>query len=224
MPHTRRRTVARLAVTAAATALLAAGVTGIAAAQSADAGSAADTTRATTTHDNLTVTHEIIGSDVGFIGDQVHYRTTVSATDGPARQVTGIDESIWDLKGCYNTWTTAKSGTVTYTNDSGERVTESMPYDDGEYPAAGSWTVDPAAGTTVMYDTVREFRNASGGFAVGCDWAGNASPSNIKASLWVQADGLEPLKWSPTGVTVTCALACQLPGSPAGSAELFFGS
>ncbi|MFC4602483.1 hypothetical protein [Rhodococcus kronopolitis] len=229
MPPTRRHTVARLAVTAAATALLATGVTGIAAAQSAVTGSAADTTRATTTHDNLTVTHEIIGNSTGYVGDEVHYRTTVSATDGPARQVTGIDESIWDLVGCTGTWMTAESGTVTYTNDSGERVTESMRYDDwgNDYPAVGSWTVDPAAGTTVTYDTVHEFRNARevGGVSIGCEWAGQAaSPSNIKASLTVHSDGLEPLDWRPTGVTVTCALGCLAPSDPAGSMEAFFGS
>ncbi|MFC9787746.1 hypothetical protein [Rhodococcus sp. NPDC127528] len=224
MPHTRRRTLARLAVTTAATALLAAGVTGIATAQSADTGSAT-TKRATTTHDNLTVTHEIIGSNIGLEGDEIHYRTTISAADGPARQVTGIEEFISDRVGCFNTWTTAKSGTVTYTNDSGERVSESMPYVRGhEYAAVGSWTVDPAAGTTVAYDTVREFRTAFGGPAVGCDWEGHASPSNIDASLTVRVDGLAPLDWRPTGVTVTCAASCLIPGSPAGSVDMVLGS
>ncbi|MFD4183898.1 hypothetical protein [Rhodococcus sp. NPDC058514] len=235
MPHTsqrRRGAAARLATatasTAAAVALMTMSVTGIATAQSAETGSA-NTKRATTTHDNLTVTHEIIGSNIGMVGDEIHYRTTVSATDGPARQVTGIEEFIWDLVGCYSTWTTAKSGTVTYTNDSGKQVTEPMPIDNRyingyQYPAVGSWTVDPAAGTTVVYDTVRKFQTAGGGFAVGCDWAGDASPSNIDASLKVRVDGLDTLDWRPTGVTATCAFYCMVPGSPAGSVDMVLGS
>ncbi|SDD89828.1 hypothetical protein SAMN05444580_107185 [Rhodococcus tukisamuensis] len=226
MPHTsqrRRGTAARLATATAAAALIAASVTGIATAQSADTGSA-NTKRATTTHDNLTVTHEVIGSNIGLEGDEIHYRTTISATDGPARQVTGIAEGLVDLVGCYATWTTAKSGTVTYTNNSGERVSESMPRNGYSYPAVGSWTVDPAAGTTVVYDTVREFNSTLGGFAVGCDWAGNASPSNIDAVLTVRVDGLDTLDWRPTGVTATCASSCLIPGSPAGSLDMVLGS
>ncbi|MGW6376881.1 hypothetical protein ACWFRB_12560 [Rhodococcus sp. NPDC055112] len=233
MPHsTGRRTVARLAAATAAAALLAAGVTGPATAQSADAFGSHDAsaTRATKTHDNLTITHEIVGSNVGYLGDEVHYRTTVSATDGPARTITGIEEGISDLVGCSNSWTLAKSGTVTYTNTSGAQVSESMPkvlanvmtrtY---EYPAVGSWTVDPAAGTTVVYDSVRVLRNARGGFSMGCDWEGNASPSNMNAYLTVRADGLALLDWRPTGVTASCALACSLP-RPTDSGGSAFGS
>lgn len=235
MPHATRRIAARVATAAAAAAFLAAGATGIATAQSADAvGSAAtpghdaSATRATTTHDNLAVTHEVVGPNIGFTGDEIHYRTTISATNGPARLVTEIDQinETLDVCGIFR-WQMPVSGTVTYTNPTGARVTDSA----SAWGAAGSWTVDPAAGSTVVYDTVYKLQNPHLGPAVGCGRTAapearsgtNASGVNLDARLIVSADGLDTLDWSPTGVTVSCALSCQVP-SPAGSAELFFGS
>ncbi|MGW6376882.1 hypothetical protein ACWFRB_12565 [Rhodococcus sp. NPDC055112] len=214
-----------LAAATATAALLAAGVTGIATAQSADAFGSHDAsaTRVTKTHDNLTVTHEIVGSNVGYLGDEVHYRTTVSATDGPARTITGIADSVSDFYGCSRSWTSAQSGAVTYTNAAGERVTDSMPYVRPGYPAVGSWTVDPAAGTTVVYDSVRLLQNARGGFAVGCDWYADSRPVNMPSALTVDIDGLDRLTWKPTGVVTSCAAECYLP-SPAGSVGSIFGS
>ncbi|MFE3290591.1 hypothetical protein [Rhodococcus sp. NPDC059234] len=236
MPHTRRHTVARLAITTAAAALLAAGVTGIAAAQSADAvgsvaapGHDASATRATTTHDNLAVTHEVVGPNIGFVGDEIHYRTTISATNGPARQVTQIQQVNETLDVCgIRKWQRPVSGTVTYTNPTGERVsTPTDPY----RGASGSWTVDPTTGSTVVYDAVYELQNPNLGPAVGCgrtaapeERSATGEPGvNLNARLIVSADGVTTLDWSPTGVTVSCAAGCQVP-SPAGSAELFFGS
>ncbi|MGW6376883.1 hypothetical protein ACWFRB_12570 [Rhodococcus sp. NPDC055112] len=234
MPHTtRRRAFSRLAVTTASVALLAAGITCTAAAQSADAvGSAAtpghdaSATRATTTHHNLAVTHEVVGPNIGFEGDEMHYRTTISATDGPARQVTEIDQINETADACGNRrWQWPVSGTVTYTNPTGERVTDST----SAWGAAGAWTVD--TGSTVVYDTVYKLQNPKLGPAVGCGRttepearSATGEPGvNLDARLIVSADGLDALDWSPTGVTVSCALGCQVP-SPAGSAELIFGS
>ncbi|MFD4183897.1 hypothetical protein [Rhodococcus sp. NPDC058514] len=231
-----RRIAARVATAAAAAALLAAGVTGTATAQSADAvGSAAapghdaSATHATTTHDNLAVTHEAIGPNIGFAGDEIHYRTTISATNGPARQVTAIQQVNETADPCgIRKWQIPVSGTVTYTNPTGERVTDSTNLYGG---AAGSWTVDPTAGSTVVYDTVYALQNPNLGPAVGCGRTtdpvtrsdAGAAGVNLDALLLVSADSLNTLTWSPTGVTVSCALGCRL-GSPAGSAELFFGS
>ncbi|MFI6428904.1 hypothetical protein [Rhodococcus oryzae] len=227
--------IRRLATATATAALLAAGVTGTATAQSADAvgsvatpGHDASATHATTTHDNLAVTHEVVGPSIGFTGDEIHYRTTISAADGPARRVTEIDQinEAADLCGIRR-WQMPVSGTVTYTNPTGERVTDSA----SAWGAAGSWTVDPTAGSTVVYDTVYKLQNPNLGPAVGCGRTAapearsgtDAAGVNLDARLIVSADGLDTLDWSPTGVTVSCALGCQFP-SPVGSAELFFGS
>ncbi|EME14688.1 hypothetical protein [Rhodococcus triatomae] len=35
----------------------------------------------------------------------------------------------------------------------------------------------------------------------------------------VDVDGLDTLRWSPTGVTLRCALGCRVPG-PSGSVDL----
>ncbi|MFD1813409.1 hypothetical protein [Rhodococcus gannanensis] len=230
-----RRAVARLVTAGAAVALLAASVTGVAAAQSADLvfGSAAavqghdsTATHATTTYENLTVTHEIIGNNLGMLGDTIRYRTTISATDGPARQINEIDWHAFQ-KDCtgYHHWQVVRSGTVTYTNDAGERVTEPSSGD-----ASGSWTVDPANDTTVVQDLVVELFDPNVGPAVGCGRAAAAqsfvaTPANgfnLGNSLTIGADGLDDFRWSPTGVTVTCVLDCQIPGLAALGAA--FGS
>lgn len=240
MPHTSqrvRRTAARITTVAAATALLAAGITGIANAQSADAvgsvaapGHDSTATHATITHDNLTVTNEIIGGNIGFIGDEIHYRTTISATDGPSRQVTEILQIPERYDPCgFRKWLIPLSGAVTYTNQAGERVTESTPNVWGG--AVGSWAVDPAADSTVVYDTVYQLNDPTKGPAIGCGRTTTQSAFvtgpdsvNLESALRIDADGLDTLTWSPTGVTVTCVLNCQIPG-PAGSVELlFFGS
>lgn len=243
MTHSPRRlrgTTARIATTAAAAALLAAATTGVATAQSVIipelfiptvAGSVASgsagldptTQRATTTHDNLTITQETIGGNTGLWGDQIHLRTTISATDGPARQVTRIEGSVADRSGCYHHWTDPKSGTVTYTNAAGERVTDSLPYADlaDNYTAVGSWTVDPAEGTTVVYDNVREFTLEVGG-AGGLACPGEpvvTKPYNMVTGLVVDVDGLDRLDWNPTGVELTCTANCVAP-NPAGSADM----
>jgi hypothetical protein len=222
----RRGTLARLATTAAAAALLVAGVTGTAAAQSADLvfGSAAaidghdsTATSATTTYENLNVTHEIIGSNLGMLGDTIKYRTTISATDGPARKVNKIN---WyaeqaDCTG-YHRWQVVRSATVTYTNESGERVTEPTT---GQ--ASGSWTVDPASGATVVQDLVVQLTNPTTGPAVGCRAAAaqtsatDAYGFNLDTYLNIGVDGLDEFRWIPTGVTASCVLGCTLPGPTA---------
>ncbi|MFD1813412.1 hypothetical protein [Rhodococcus gannanensis] len=234
MPHTSRRvrhTAARITTAAAAAALLAAGATGLATAQSSDAvapGHDATATHSTTTHGNLTITHEVIGPNIGFYGDEIHYRTTISATEGPARQVTAINQ-LNENGGCTgHDWTVPISGTVTYTNQAGARVTDSTSLYDG---AAGSWTVDRTTDSTVVYDTVYEFYNPSLGIGTGCGRmadpetradTGEAGERglNLDAALRVEADGLDTLYWSPTGVTVSCALSCDF----LFPASLFFGS
>jgi hypothetical protein len=221
-PTSRRRrgAAARIVTAAAAATLLAAGVTGTATAQSAGTGSATSTERATTTHDNLTVTHEIVGGNTGFLGDTIHVRTTVSATDGPARQITGIWESVRDTFDCYGHWTNKRSASMTYTNAAGERVTDAMP---SSTPAAGSWRVDPVAGSTVVYDSVRTFAYGPGGAQAGCSVGVTTVPIGMDTRVVVHSDGLDPLDWNPTGVTLTCALGCRF-DNPAGSVEGIFGS
>jgi hypothetical protein len=238
MTHTRRRTVTRLATTTVAAAvLLAAGATGLATAQSSDAvapGHDATATHSTTTHGNLTITHEVIGPNIGFFGDEIHYRTTISAAEGPARQVTAVNQ-VNENGGCTgHDWTVPVSGTVTYTNQAGARVTDSTSLYEG---AAGSWTVDRTTGSTVVYDTVYELHNPSLGIGTGCGRmadpvtradtgeAGEAGEAderglNLDAALRVEADGLDTLYWSPTGVTVSCALSCDF----LFPVSLFFGS
>jgi hypothetical protein len=220
-----RRAVARLVTAGAAVALLAASVTGVAAAQSTDLvfGSAAAVdghdsaaTQATTTFENLTVTHEIIGSNLGMLGDTIRYRTTISAADGPARQVNKIrwDAEQADCTG-YHHWQLARSGTVTYINVSGERVTDAT----AGQTALGSWTVDPANDSTVVLDLVVNFTSPTAGPAVGCGRAAAEQTSatdaygfNLDTYLTVGVDGLDDFRWSPTGVTASCILGCQVPG------------
>ncbi|SDD89897.1 hypothetical protein [Rhodococcus tukisamuensis] len=147
-----RRGLARL-VTVAATALLATGaVTGVAgAAGSADLGSLSDDSSRTATkvYDNITVTREIVDTNVGLPGDTFTYRTTISAVDGPARQVTRIEETPEGpaprLRNCYH----RTGATVTYTDATGSRVTDTVM----RVAATGSWTVDAATGATVVYES-----------------------------------------------------------------------
>ncbi|MFC9787749.1 hypothetical protein [Rhodococcus sp. NPDC127528] len=217
-----RRTLARAATTATVAALMVVGLTGVAGAiGSADAVDAATgsagpaahdptATSATTTHGNLTVRHEIIGPNLGFAGETVHYRTTISAVEGPARQVTEISEYP-EWYSCVDPSLNRQSSTVTYTGAAGARTTDTVP---PNYPARGSWTVDPASGTTVVYDSVYTYNDPRLGPAVGCRVADTAKPAsagsvNLTIGLRISVAGLDTLNWYPTGVTATCTLDCQ---------------
>ncbi|MFC7447523.1 hypothetical protein [Rhodococcus daqingensis] len=205
-------------MTAATAALVVGGfVTGTGSAVAADTGSAAtgstssgssgvDPTlsrSATITHGNLSITRAIVGNNVGVAGDTVTYRTTFSATDGPARQVTRIYEAVNTSYG--RPPMGFKEANVTYTDPSGSVVTEKVPYaPDG---AVGAWPVDAATGTTVVYESTYRFKDPSLGFAIGYDsyWP----TENIDNWVSIDATGLDTLKWSPTGVTVTCLYGCS---------------
>lgn len=233
----RRRTAGRLGTAVVGAALVAASVTGHAAAQSTAGSSGVPTgsdstpeghdataTHATTTHGNLTVTHEIVGPNLAALGETVHYRTTVSAAEGPARTVTRIAEEV-DKLVC-GTWNRPTSATVTYTDEAGHRVTDSVPGDRlvdqyGATTATGAWTVDAATAATVVFESSREFVDTrtlrfpsfspipGPGPGLTCGEPGNTASLNLPAALDIGVDGLGPLRWSPTGVTASCADECR---------------
>ena len=79
------------------------------------------------THGNVSIVHEVVGDNIGSPGTPITYRTTLSATDGPARQVTHIASDTTGLLATPGNTTTAPRGAkVTYTRPDGTRVTESL--------------------------------------------------------------------------------------------------
>jgi hypothetical protein len=207
--HTpRRRTPRAVAVTATTAALITSGfLTGAgnaSAAGSADAGSSytdtAVTRSATTTYANLSITREIIGNNVGVVGNTVRYRTTISAVDGPAREITAFRDRTTDREFARHPML-SRNATVTYTDPSGSVVTDEI----GAY-ANGSWPVDAATGATVVYDATSEFKDPAVG---GSAWIGPTIPSeNFDNWLVMDVTGLDTLRWMGSGVTATCLFGC----------------
>lgn len=167
------------------------------------------------THGNVSIVHEVVGDNIGSPGTPVTYRTTLSATDGPARQVTHIASDTTGLLATPGNTTTAPRGAkVIYTRPDGTRVTESLvPTADalGRWAVDGvSWPVDPATGTTVVFEITYEWNSTP-----------LVSPSTgmvpADDKLYMEISGLEPLTWSFTGLRVVCADGCNsaaaLPGS-----------
>ncbi|MFE3290589.1 hypothetical protein [Rhodococcus sp. NPDC059234] len=107
----------------------------------------------TATVDNVTITREVVGKNVGSGGLQVTFRTTFSTTGTPDRLITRID----DQGPKYTGSPTAK---ITYTKADGGRTTETIAstldstggYAIGEYVASGTGWPITAAGDTVVIE------------------------------------------------------------------------
>ncbi|SDD89955.1 hypothetical protein [Rhodococcus tukisamuensis] len=211
-------TLTRLAAAAAtATVLLLTG-TGVAgAAGSADLlnglGSTVNnpdlTATATKAHGNLSVTREIIGKNTGHAGETLTYRTTVSAADGPARNVTRIKELI--EKPHNGTYLTEVSGKLTYTDATGARVTDAL-RPSGIGTVTGSWPVDAATGATVVHETTYQWNDPNVGLGPKPPCSGECppvDPAALNSSVSVDVTGLATLDWNPTGVLASCTFDCS---------------
>ncbi|MGW6376878.1 hypothetical protein ACWFRB_12545 [Rhodococcus sp. NPDC055112] len=102
----------------------------------------------TATVDNVTITREVVGKNVGGGGLQVTFRTTFAATGTPDRLITRID----DQGPKYTGSPTAK---ITYTKADGGRTTETItatPELVGNYVAPGAGWPITAAGDTVVIE------------------------------------------------------------------------
>ncbi|SEL96241.1 hypothetical protein [Rhodococcus maanshanensis] len=155
----------RLAAVATTAALLAAGLlTGTATAgATGSSGGSVDFPRFdpdlqrldTATVDNVTVTREVVGPNVGTEGEQVTFRTTFAATGAPDRLITRIDDQ--------DPFPAASpSAEITYTKANGDRATEtvtSTPNGAGIYVAAGAgWPITGAGATVVLEVTYTWYR------------------------------------------------------------------
>ncbi|MFI6428910.1 hypothetical protein [Rhodococcus oryzae] len=111
------------------------------------------------TVDNVTITREVVGKNVGAGGLQVTFRTTFAAAGTPDRLITRID----DQGPKYTGSPTAK---ITYTKADGGRTTETIaatPELVGNYVASGpGWPITAAGDTVVIevtynwYGTMRQ--------------------------------------------------------------------
>ncbi|MFD1813411.1 hypothetical protein [Rhodococcus gannanensis] len=207
MPRVRRkaRTFAALAAGVLAAAMSIMSITGTATA--ADTGSVGGDRTEVTTHGNLTITDAVVGPAVGFNGDTVTFRTTVSATEGTGEVTSFFDQGLQPSTADHLTF---RSGTVTYTDPTGQRVTIPAVHggQDPNYtlsPLAtllGPWQLNAATGATVVYESTFVFSN---GRCFSCMF-GPGDLDDVRHWVGVKATGLDMVHVS--GPRVTCLLGC----------------
>ncbi|AQA21154.1 hypothetical protein BTZ20_1874 [Rhodococcus sp. MTM3W5.2] len=113
----------------------------------------------TATVDNVTITREVVGQNVGAGRRQVTFRTTFSAAGTPDRLITRIDDQGPNYTG-------SPSAKITYTKADGGRTTETLtstPDGAANYVAPGpGWPIGGAGATVVLevtytwYGTMRQ--------------------------------------------------------------------
>ncbi|MFI6428908.1 hypothetical protein [Rhodococcus oryzae] len=172
---TTRRVAAAVAATTLAVSGLIAGVGTAGAVGSSDFGIGAPShpeliPSATRTAENVSVTREVVGPNAGYAGDEITFRTTISATSAPARQVTRIIERRGLMSYVPNT---AK---LTYTDANGIRTTEAVTptliaatYDGLNMTDPGGWEVSNAgwpiaaeSGATVVLEITYKWMDFRG--------------------------------------------------------------
>lgn len=128
------------------------------------------TRTATRTAENVSVTREVIGPNSGYAGDKITFRTTISATAGPARQVARIIEREQLM---FYVPDTAK---LTYTGADGTRTTEAVTpirvpatYDGagrtdpgGMQVSSAGWPVSAETGATVVFEITYQWNDFRG--------------------------------------------------------------
>ncbi|MFI6428905.1 hypothetical protein [Rhodococcus oryzae] len=117
----------------------------------------------TATVENVTVTREVVGPNVGTTGEKVTFRTTFATAAAPDRLITRIE----DERPQYAGLPTAK---ITYTNADGHRTTEAIttsPTPGSNLVASGpGWPITAAGATVVLevtYIWTGTMRQGAGG-------------------------------------------------------------
>lgn len=210
----------RVATVVATTALLVSGLAA-GAAQAQDGSSLGDLgssnnnpdlpRTATITHGNTTITREIVGNNQGYAGDTVTYRTTISATEGPAREITRVSEGeryeVCQVQGL-------PTATITYTSGAGSRVTDTVepawpPTGSDGYTVVGSWPIDAATGATVVYESTYKWVDPAIGPTECSAFGGPSNPAVRDTPVRLDISGLDTLNWKPTGVEAACLDSCD---------------
>jgi hypothetical protein len=166
------------------------------------------------TAENVSVTREVIGPNAGYAGDKITFRTTISATAGPARQVTRIIDRAQLMSYVPNT---AK---LTYTSANGIRTTEAVTptyvkatYDGVNQTDQGGMEISSAgwpisvveSGATVVFEITYQW----------LDFRGRPSMEDgvAHAGVGIDVTGLDTLDWPK----MTTSFGSLHEGGPFGS-------